>query len=128
MENRGKNAALRDRLREALANNNMKPIDLSKKTGIPKSMVSYYLSGKSEPKSDRVFAISQALGISEAWLLGYDVPMTRTPEAKKNDAIVSVVKKLQRDQDFFEVVSMLAELPPEQFASLKNIISALGNK
>ena len=54
--------------------------------------------------------------------------MTRTPEAKKNDAIVSVVKKLQRDQDFFEVVSMLSELPPEQFASLKNIISALGSK
>ena len=128
MENRGKNAALRDRLREALANNNMKPIDLSKKTGIPKSMVSYYLSGKSEPKSDRVFAISQALGISEAWLLGYDVPMTRTPEAKKNDAIVDVVSRLRNDPDFYEVVTQLAELPAGEYDSIKLLISSLRNK
>lgn len=128
MNDRGKNAELRDRLREALAINNMKPIDLSKKTGIPKSMVSYYLSGKSEPKSDRVFAISQVLGISEAWLLGYDVPMQRTTEAKKNDAIVDVVSKLRSDPDFFEVVTQLAELPAEEYSSIKLLISSLGNK
>lgn len=128
MNDRGKNAELRDRLREALSINNMKPIDLSKKTGIPKSMVSYYLSGKAEPKSDRVFSISQVLGVSEAWLLGYDVPMNRTPEAKKNDAIVDVVSKLRSDPDFFEVVTQLAELPAEEYSSIKLLISSLRNK
>ena len=128
MNSRGKNAALKDRLREALIYNNMKPVDLSRLTGIPKSMVSYYLAGKSEPKSDRVFAISQALGISEAWLLGYDVPMKRSEESKKNDALVDVVSKLRSDPDFFEVVTQLAELPAEEYSSIKLLISSLRNK
>ena len=105
MNDRGKTAELSSRLREALDLNNMKPIELSKRTGIPKSMVSYYLSGKTEPKSDRVFEISKALGVSEAWLLGYDVPMARTTEQKKNDDIVKVLAQLRTDPEFFDVVT-----------------------
>lgn len=124
----GKTALLKDRLREALADNNMKPIELSEKTGIPKSMVSYYLAGKSQPKADRVYQLSRVLGVDEAWLMGYDVPRTRTPEQKKNDALVDVVKQLRKDPEFFDVVSMLAELPADQYASIKQLVSALRNK
>lgn len=121
-------AELMDRLREALADNQMKPIELSEKTGVPKSMISYYLSGKSVPKADRIYKIAQALGVSESWLLGYDVPKVRTPEQKKNDTLVDVVSKLRNDPDFFDVVAQLAELPAGEYASIKSIISALRNK
>jgi len=124
----GKAAELRTRLREALDRQGMKAIELSEKTGIPKSMVSYYLSGKAVPKSDRVYLISQVLDVSEAWLLGYDVPMNRTPEQKKNDAIVDVVSRLRKDPEFFDVVSILADLPADQYASIKSLIAALGQK
>ena len=121
-------AALKDRLREALNDNNMKPIELAEKTDVPKSMVSYYLSGKSVPKADRVYKMAQALGVNEAWLLGYDVPKVRTEEQKKNDTLVDVVKKLRKDPEFFSVVADLAELSADEYVSVKAIISALRNK
>lgn len=123
-----KKAELKDRLREALDATGMKPIELSEATGIPKSMISYYLNGKTKPKADRIYIISQKLNVSEAWLLGYDVPMSRTAEQKKNDDLVMVIAKLRKDPDFFEVVSMLASLKPAEYASIKQILSALGDK
>ena len=80
-----RNAELKDRLREALAFNNMRPIELSEKTGIPKSMVSYYLSGKSKPKADRIYDICKVLDVNEAWLMGYDVPMQKNESQKKKE-------------------------------------------
>jgi transcriptional regulator with XRE-family HTH domain len=121
-------AELRDRLREALNDNNMKPIELAERADVPKSMISYYLSGKSVPKADRIYKMAQVLGVNEAWLLGYDVPKVRTEEQKKNDTLVDVVSKLRKDPEFFSVVADLAELAPEEYASVKAIISALRNK
>ena len=121
-------ATLKDRLDEALKDAGMKPIELSEVTGIPKSMVSYYLNGKTKPKADRIYKISQALGVSEAWLLGYDVPKTRTAEQKKNDDLVQVIARLRKDPDFFEVVSIFAELGPAEYASIKQLVLSLGKK
>ena len=123
-----KKAELRERLQEALQMRQMRPIELSEKTGIPKSMVSYYLNGKTKPKADRIYKISQALGVSEAWLLGYDVPMNRTAEQKKNDDLVQVIAKLRKDPDFFEVVSLLAGLDQADYASVKHLLLAIGKK
>ena len=121
-------SSLKERLRLALLDANMKPIDLSERTGIPKSMISYYLNGKTKPKADRIFLISKELGVSEAWLLGYDVPKNRTEEQKKNDDLVSVIAKLRKDPEFFEVVSDLASLPTAEYASIKQLIAVLRNK
>ena len=60
--------------------------------------------------------------------MGFDVPMNRSQEAKKNDAIVGVVSKMRNDPEFFEVVSQLSELQPEEYASIKQMISLLRNK
>lgn len=127
-ENNNRPAELRHRLREALDGLQMKPIELAEKADVPKSMISYYLSGKSVPKADRVYKMAHVLGVNEAWLLGYDVPKIRTSEQKKNDTLVDVVSKLRNDPEFFEVVAQLAELPAEEYTSLKSIISALRKK
>ena len=121
-------SSLKERLRTALLEVNMKPIELSERTGIPKSMISYYLNGKTKPKADRIYIICKELGVSEAWLLGYDVPKNRTAEQKKNDDLVQVIAKLRKDPEFFEVVSKLASLPAAEYASIKQLLSALGNK
>ena len=123
-----KKSELKDRLREALESAGMRPIELSEATGIPKSMISYYLNGKTKPKADRIYMISQALNVSEAWLLGYDVPKNRSEEQKKNDQLVTLVAKMRKDPDFFEVVSILARLKPAEYESIKHLLSALGNK
>ena len=121
-------AELRDRLTEALKIRGMKAIDLSEKLGISRGTISYYMSGKSSPKADRLNLISQALNISEAWLLGYDVPMERTTEQKKNDTLVRIVAQMRKDNDFYNVVSDLADLQPEEYAVVKAMISTLKKK
>ena len=123
-----KRVDIKDRLREALSIRNMKAVDLVEASGVPKSAISFYLAGKSKPKADRLYIIAQTLDVSEAWLLGYDVPMARSQEAKKNDQLVTLVTKMRKDPDFFEVVSMLAGLKPAEYESIKHLLSALGNK
>lgn len=44
---------------------------------LAKNDLSQYVSGKVEPKQDKLSILSLALDISEAWLAGYDVPMMR---------------------------------------------------
>ncbi|MBO5968979.1 MAG: helix-turn-helix domain-containing protein [Clostridia bacterium] len=121
-------AELRDRLTEALKIRGMKAIDLSEKLDISRGTISYYMSGKSSPKADRLNLISQALNVSEAWLLGYDVPMERTTEQKKNDNIVRFVAQMRKENNFYNIVSELAELPPEQYAVVEAMILTLRKK
>ena len=121
-------ARLQDRLKEALAVRGMKAIDISEKLDISRGTISYYMSGKSSPKADRLNQICSMLNVSEAWMLGYDVPMERTSEQKKNDNIVRFVAQMRKDSDFFDIISMLAELPQDQYAVVKSMILALGKK
>lgn len=66
-----------NRLKKALDYNNMKPIDLARKTNINKSLISSYLSGVCKAKQDKLDVIARTLDVSEAWLMGYDVDMDR---------------------------------------------------
>ena len=70
------------RINKALAIRGMRQAELCKLAKVPKSSLSLYLSGAYEPKQDRIYSMAQALNVSEAWLMGYDVPMepaTSTP-------------------------------------------------
>ena len=72
-----------ERIATALAIRNMKQADLCERTKIPKSAISQYIRGTFEPKQDRIYLIANALNVSEAWLMGYDVPMEKN-ETQKN--------------------------------------------
>ena len=37
-----------------------------------------YVSGKVEPKQEKIFILAAALNVSEPWLMGYDTPRERT--------------------------------------------------
>lgn len=116
---------LRDRLSEALNRKGWKAVDLVEKTGIPKGAISYYMAGKSKPKTDRLYVIAQALDVSEAWLLGYDVPMTRTDDQKKNDQLAKLIVKLRSDEGFYNTVVALADLNEMQYRSIEQLVATL---
>jgi repressor LexA len=67
-----------DRMKQAMDIKDMKQADLVKLTGLTKSAISQYYSGTYEPKQKGIYAIAKALNVSEAWLMGHDVPMERT--------------------------------------------------
>lgn len=121
-------ASTAERLREAMAVSGKKQADLKRETGIDSAAISRYLSGAYEPKQVAIGKLAAALGVSEMWLCGYDVPRDRTPEQKKNDHLARMVVQLRKDPEFFDVVSALADLPAEQYAVVKQLITALGNK
>lgn len=67
----------RTRLSRALTLMNIKPIELSHKSGIAKSGISQYLNGICVPKDKNIKKIANILNVNEDWLKGYDVPMEK---------------------------------------------------
>ena len=109
------------RIKKALKIKGMRQAELCKLANIPKSSLSQYLNGDFEPKQDRIYLIAQALNVSEAWLMGFDVPMER-----------QVKKVTPSEAELSEGEKMLLELfrrvPEEQQALVLNLIrAALGN-
>lgn len=128
MEELTRTATTKERLEEAMRETGKKQADLVRETGLNKSIVSRCVSGKNEPGNQTIMLLAQALNVSEMWLWGYDVPKMRVAWQKKNDVIVDVVSRLRDDPDFYEVVTQLAELPTEEYSSIKLLISSLRNK
>lgn len=115
-------ASISSRIRKAMDIRNMKAVDICEKTGIPKSSISMYLSGKVEPKSDRLYLIAKCLDVAESWLLGYDVPMERTQAQKNNDALSDIVVMLRTDEEFFSIVEKISKMDPEKRKSLNALL------
>jgi transcriptional regulator with XRE-family HTH domain len=113
------------RLRKALDASGKKQADLVRETGLDRGSISSYLSGKYEPKQKAIYKLAAALNISEAWLLGYDVPMERSPESKKNDQLAKLIVKMRTDNDFFNLVNTLATLPENKYRGIEQLVAAL---
>lgn len=75
-----------NRLNKAISLRGIKPIELSEKTGIDKSKISSYMSGRYKAKQDGVYLLAHALDVSEVWLMGYDVPMERNDNNIESNA------------------------------------------
>lgn len=67
-----------NRLKYAMEVRDIKASELSEKANIPKSAISQYLSGLYEAKQKAIFKLANVLNVSEAWLMGLDVPMEKT--------------------------------------------------
>ena len=119
---------LQVRLREALQLRNMKAVDLEEKAGVPRSAISFYLAGKTKPKANRLHIIAQALDVSEIWLLGYDVPMNKTEDQKKNDQLAELIVKMRKSQKLFDVVAKLSEVDEDRLDLIDRLIDGLTNK
>lgn len=74
-----------ERLKQIMENRNLRQIDIiekckpfCKELGVKmgRSDFSQYLSGKIQPKQTKLAILSRALNVSEAWLMGFDVPMS----------------------------------------------------
>ena len=82
------------RIKKALSIRGMRQSELCKMTNIPKSSLSLYLSDACEPKQDRIYTISKVLYVSEAWLMGFDVPMEKEQAVLYNEETISESEKL----------------------------------
>lgn len=80
---------------------------------ITKSALSQYISGHVEdPKPDKISVLSYALGVSEAWLMGFDVPMERKtpiPEIREDGRMARLSALFERlsEEDQDEIISLI---------------------
>lgn len=114
---------LKCRLRQAMDYKGVNAAELSGKTGITKSAMSYYLSGRSEPKANRLYVIAKALDVSEAWLLGYDVPSDREEDQKSKNVFAELSERIKKDREFRRLMVQISHLNPQQVESIKNLLS-----
>ena len=109
-----------------MALRNKKAVDLSSNLDIPKSAISQYLSGRSKDMdSPRLYKICVYLDVSEAWMMGFDVPMERPAEQKKSDIKIDIASRIYNDSEFLSVVEMLDKLSPAQLKKAKGMLNLL---
>ena len=112
------------RLKQIMDARNLRQVDIlraaepfCKRYGVKlgKNDLSQYVSGKVEPGQDKLTILGLALGVSEAWLMGYNVSMERTitPTAEVNDGRVK------------EYVELFELLTAEQQALVIHVIKGL---
>lgn len=74
------------RLRQIDVLNLAKPYQEKYNIKFSKSHLSQYVNGKSNPDNEKIFLLSKVFGVSEAWLLGYDVARyKKSEEAELNE-------------------------------------------
>lgn len=111
-----------ERLKYILNNRNLKQFELLEKckpyckkynVRLAKNDLSQYVSGKVEPKQDKLSILGLALDVSEAWLAGYDVPMKPDKKVRKQQLethqITSLFQKLN-DDDKKKVIDLITNI------------------
>lgn len=86
-----------ERLKKLMRERDLRQVDILQLTvpiarkynlDFTKGNLSMYVTGRVLPGQDKLLILAEALDVSEAWLMGYDVPMERT-EKRSSDYIVT---------------------------------------
>ena len=123
-----------ERLKQIMKERNMKQVDIlefvlpvCKKYGLKmnKSDISQYVSGKVEPNQRKLVALSEALNVSETWLMGYEINEKELIyEEKKGKSLA----KLIANENMLDAVVKLSKLQPGDKEMVVNLINSLYEK
>lgn len=92
----------------------VKPFCIKYDIKMNKSDLSQYVSGKVEPSQEKLVVLGMALNVSEAWLMGFDVPMERTASTKESAPKIMQYYELLNDigkHKATEQVKLLTKVP-----------------
>jgi phage repressor protein C with HTH and peptisase S24 domain len=91
-----------------MSKQNLRQVDILEKTKtlsqnmgpkISKADLSQYVNDKVEPRQDKLYILAQALNVSEAWLMGFDVPLVKQDTQNKNfQNINTIYEQLESDR------------------------------
>lgn len=109
------------RLKQIMTNKSLKQIDILNlcqpycnkyNVKLGKNDLSQYVNGKVEPRQEKLDILAEALNVSEAWLMGYDVPMDRTYSIKptNNDRLNEFIELCSRlNDDDLDIIETLID-------------------
>ena len=113
-----------DRLKQIMSERGLKQVDIleackpyCERYGVQlkKNDLSQYVSGKVEPKQDKLSILGMALNVNEVWLMGYNVPAGRKELEKLEQQLQSEVAACELfekcyGKEAFEAVKMFVQL------------------
>lgn len=100
-----------DRLQNAMFEKRMSQTELSELTGFSKASISQYLSGKNEPKFEKIQIIAEVVGVDANWLNSGSGSMTETSQIPEKITIDQAAKLMGKSRDFVRVGLQLGILP-----------------
>ena len=115
-----------DRLRQLMAERSWKQVDIinhsqqyQEKLGVKlgKSALSQYVNGVQAPDQKRLALLALVFDVSEAWLMGYDVPRERE-SVVENEYTSSDLRKMAENAKTFDG----KPLNEEDIEAIQNII------
>ena len=121
-----------DRLNQLMAERNWKQVDIinnskkfQEKLGVQlgKSALSQYVNGVQAPDQKKLSLLALTFDVSEAWLMGYDVPRERE-SAVENEYTTSDLRKMAENAKTFDG----KPLNEDDIEAIKNIIEIYLNK
>lgn len=106
-----------ERLKQLMIENNYRQVDILNKCEpyckklnikIGRSDLSQYISGKVEPRQDKLTVLAKALGVTESWLMGYDT--AKEPIQLNSKYIGSTLMDfVEKDKDFIMAFLSLSQ-------------------
>lgn len=127
------------RLRQIMSTRNLKQVDILNLSlpyqtkfniKLSKSTLSQYVNGIQSPDQNRIYLLAQTLGVSEAWLMGFNVPMVESKTNSDNTPLIeetlNAMKKLEKSRQKVVLDTANSQLK-EQEKETEKVIS-LENK
>ena len=93
--------------------------DLANKMGYNHSTITRIETGKIDISQSRVIQFSEVLGVSIAYLMGWE------EEQKKNDIQADIILKMRTDSDFMSAVETLYKLEKDKLQSVTQMLNTL---
>lgn len=99
-----------ERLKTLMASRKLRQVDILEKcepfckrfgVQLKKNALSEYVNGKTEPGQHKLTILGLALNVSEAWLMGFDVPMERDTGLSVNE------EQVNRTNEFVKLFNLL---------------------
>lgn len=110
------------RLKRLMEYYNITQTDICKKTNIPKSSMSMYISGEREPRQDKLTLIAEAYDVNEAWLMGYEVEMKKE-NAYSDEQAVRLATYFKKYQDILKKYDNLTDENKKSVNDMINFLS-----
>ena len=90
-----------------------------------KNDLSAYIHERYLPAQDKLAILAMALDVSEAWLMGYDVPMERTYSTSDDTSAEEETAPIQQDERTGEFVRLFQELDTAHQETLLQVLRGL---
>lgn len=123
------NILLIKRIKKMLEKLNLTQADLAKATGIRASSISDYLSGKYDPKQDKIYLIAKALNVSPAWLMGLEDDSDASSGSYYTDPeVVAYAEELRTNPNMRILFSAAKDISKEDMEKAVEYITFLKSK